>query len=283
MTTTEKSNVNFINLKSIFYIILIFQYLLLKMVVFIVLRHVNNETTNDYWQESCEKINQYYPDKHIFVIDDHSKTEYLNQTRSLKNITVIQSEFSPGKGEILPYYYFHKYKWDTHAIVFHDSVYIKDAFFDESHLPSRVKFLWHTDNHTWDSRYREALMIKGLKDSKPLLDYYLTQRHSWALCFGVMSIVSHEFLETINTKYDFFNVLVPQINTRDDRMRLERIYGVICCFECKDELLNDKSYIGDINIINKWDYTWEKYKNAIENQRLKQEYPYALVRVFTGR
>jgi hypothetical protein len=253
------------------------------MVVFIVLRHVNSESTNQYWQESCEKINHYYPNKLIFIIDDNSKPEFLNQTRSLNNITVIQSELAPGKGEILPYYYFYKYKWDSHAIVFHDSVFIKDYFFDESNLPSRVKFLWHTDNHTWDNRYKEAIMLKGLKNNKELLDYFWTQKDNWALCFGVMSIVSHDFLDYINKKYDFFNVLVPLINTRDDRMRLERIYGVICCFECSQELLNNKSYIGDINIIDKWGYKWENYKKALTDNCLKEDYPYALVRVFTGR
>lgn len=253
------------------------------MVVFIVLRYVNSELANEYWQESCAKINQYYPDKQIFIIDDNSNTIHLKQTRTLNNITVIQSEFSPGKGEILPYYYFYKYKWDTHAVVFHDSVFINDYFIDERNLPSRVKFLWHTIYHNWDNRYKEATMIKGLKNSKTLLDYYFTQRHNWSLCFGVMSIVNHEFLETINNKYDFFNVLVPLINTRDDRMRLERIYGVICCFECSDEVLNYKSYIGDINIIDMWNYKWENYKKSLTDNCLKEDYPYGLVKVFTGR
>jgi hypothetical protein len=37
---------------------------------FIILRHVNNETTNYYWQDCYNHIRKYYPENIIMIIDD---------------------------------------------------------------------------------------------------------------------------------------------------------------------------------------------------------------------
>jgi hypothetical protein len=259
------------------------------MVVFIILRHVNSETTNEYWQESCAKINQYYPDTNIFVIDDYSNPIFLKQTRELKNVTTIQSELPKGKAELLPYYYFHTYKWDTHAIILHDSVFLNNNnVFDLNAMPDKVKFLWHTDNHSWDERYTEALFIKKLKNYTQPLNMFWSL-NQWSLCFGVMSAISYAFLDELDKKYDFFNSLIPVINTRTDRMRLERVFGLLCCLECKDHehdpFNNNKSYMGDIDKINKWSYTWDNYKtdSAHSTHNLQVLYPHGLIKVFSGR
>ncbi len=39
---------------------------------FIILRHVNNELTNQYWIKSIHCIRQFYPENHILIIDDNS-------------------------------------------------------------------------------------------------------------------------------------------------------------------------------------------------------------------
>lgn len=257
------------------------------MVVFIVLRHVNNETSNEYWQESCAKINQYYPDTKIYIIDDYSNPIFIKQTHELKHITIIKSELPKGKAELLPYYYFHTYKWDTHAIILHDSVFLNGTPFDFNAMPDKVKFLWHTDNHSWDNRYAEALLVKKLKNYTQPLNLFWNLKQ-WSLCFGVMSAISYTFLDELNKKYDLFNALIPVINTRPDRMRLERIFGLLCCVECNgvsfngDSFNNNKSYMGDIDKINKWSYTWDNYKGDRAGN-ITELYPYGLIKVFSGR
>jgi hypothetical protein len=248
------------------------------MFCFFVLRHVNNAITNEYWQESCAKINQYYPTKHIIIIDDNSNCEFLNQTRELKNVTVINSEFTKGKGELLPYYYFHKLKQEskiteTHAIMFHDSIFLNSNMFSNDNLPTNVKFLWHTQKHGSDNKPIECDFLGKLTNNNSVLNLYNNKRQ-WNICFGVMSVISYTFLDKLNNKYNFFNTMIPLINTRDDRMRLERIFGVLCMTE-DSSLLVDKSYMGDICSCKYWGYSWDDYKKGIPEN--------PLIKVFTGR
>lgn len=248
------------------------------MFCFFVLRHVNDEKTNEYWQESCAKINQYYPDTKIIVIDDYSNLEFLNQTRELKNVIVIQSELTKGNGELLPYYYFHKLKQDgklteTHAIVIHDSVFLNSNIFNDTNMPINVKFLWHTQKHGSDNKPIELALLTKLASNENVIKLYNNKRQ-WCICFGVMSVINYTFLDMLNTKYNFFNTLIPLINTRDDRMRLERIFGVICMTE-DNSLFVEKSYNGDICTNGDWGLSWSDYKNT----KLQKK----IFKVFTGR
>jgi hypothetical protein len=248
------------------------------MFCFFLLRHVNNEITNEYWQESCEKINQYYPECQIFIIDDHSKPEYIIQSKPLNNITVIQCELPPGKGELLPYYYFHKLKSQNeiqyeYAIIIHDSLFLNSKLFTNENMPSTVMFFWHTKRHGADNKVKELDLLRKLKNNSDVINLYIN-KSKWNVCFGVMSVIKYDFLDHINSKYDFFNILIPLINTKDDRMRLERIYGVICMAE-DIRLAENKSYLGDICHHVNWGYSWSDYKK--ENNTNK------LIKVFTGR
>ena len=248
------------------------------MFCFFVLRHVNNTITNDYWQESCAKINHYYPDKNIIIIDDNSNLEFLNQTRELKNVTVINSEFTKGKGELLPYYYFHKLKQEaklteTHAVMFHDSMFLNSNMFNDDNLPMNVKFLWHTKKHGSDNKPVERELLSKLANNENAINLHNNKRQ-WYVCFGVMSVISYTFLDKLNTKYNFFNTMIPLINTRDDRMRLERIFGVLCMTE-DSSLFVEKSYNGDICTNGDWGLSWSDYKNTkLQKKNFK---------VFTGR
>ena len=55
---------------------------------FIMLRHVNNEHTNVYWNKSYDCIRKYYPEHPIVILDDHSTMSYIN-SRPLYKTTVI--------------------------------------------------------------------------------------------------------------------------------------------------------------------------------------------------
>jgi len=249
------------------------------MFCFFVLRHVNSEVTNEYWQESCSKINHYYPDKKIFIIDDYSKPEFIKQSKPLNNIIIIQSELEPGRGEILPYYYFHKLKSQNeiqyeYAIIIHDSLFLNSHLFTNENMPETIMFLWHTRRHGADNKIKELDLLNKLNNNTDVIHLY-HNKYNWYICFGVMSVIKYDFLNNINAKYDFFNVLNPLMNTKDDRMRLERIFGVVCMAEDKT-IYDSKSYIGDIcNNIN-WNYNWYDYKEKPPTDN-------KLIKIFSGR
>lgn len=90
---------------------------------FIMTRHVNSELTNKYWNQSVKLLRTFYPLRKIVIIDDNSNYEYVKSDCEYKNVEIIQSEF-PGRGELLPYYYFLKYKFFQNAIIIHDGVFI---------------------------------------------------------------------------------------------------------------------------------------------------------------
>lgn len=59
---------------------------------FIMLRHVNSETTDKYWKFSYDKIRQKYPEFPIVIIDDNSNQQFLTQ-KELYKTTIVDSEF----------------------------------------------------------------------------------------------------------------------------------------------------------------------------------------------
>ena len=83
-------------------------------VVFIIIRHVNSEITNNYWIEAYMCIRNIYQDIKIIIIDDNSNYNYINYDFRLINTEIIQSEFTKC-GELLPYYYFYKNKYAQKA------------------------------------------------------------------------------------------------------------------------------------------------------------------------
>jgi hypothetical protein len=89
---------------------------------FIIIRHVNSENTNKYWNHSVKLLRTYYPNKKIVIIDDNSNKNLVKPDFEYKNVEVIQSEFH-GRGELLPYYYYIKNKFFDNAVIIHDSVF----------------------------------------------------------------------------------------------------------------------------------------------------------------
>jgi len=112
---------------------------------FIITRHVNSETTNKYWNQCIKLIRTFYPLHKIVLIDDNSDHCFIKADHEYSNITYIQSKY-PGRGELLPYIYYLKYKWFPSAVIIHDSVFIHSKIrfelFDTPVFP-----LWH---HKYD-------------------------------------------------------------------------------------------------------------------------------------
>jgi hypothetical protein len=236
--------------------------------VIIMVRHVKTPEDNKYWKESYQYIRKWYPEVKLIIIDDNSKEA---ENIELENTEIIQSEY-PGRAELLPYYYFHKYHFAEKALVIHDSLFINSRFdFDNV---KNFEFIWDFE-HTWDDTDVTPQILRKFPNGENLVDLY-NKKNLWKGCYGVMSIISWDFLEKMNKELGLFNILLDIITDRANRMRLERIWGVLCTYSDCDK----PSKYGQIHPwvyhFTKgrkwWDYSFNEYlseKNIINSPIIK--------------
>ena len=247
---------------------------------FIIIRHVNSEKTDQYWKRCYECIRKFYPDHKIVIIDDNSNYEFVRELNyPITNCEIIHSEF-PGRGELLPYYYYYHNKFFDKAIILHDSMFInKEINIDTIQRIDKVIFLWHF-LHQWDSIYQQKQIIQSsiLRFKHDLL-YLHNQINQWVGCFGVCSIISHDFLKQIFEKYNFVDML-NHIKNRDTRCCLERIFALVCHLEYP-ELIHHPSLFGRIEgYMQPYTYFlgYDEYLQKIDEFT---EYP--IIKVWSGR
>lgn len=249
---------------------------------FIITRHVNSEKTNKYWNNNVKLLRSFYPRKLIVIIDDNSKQEYVKSDFDYKNIQIIQSEF-PGRGELLPYYYFYKNKFFDNAIIIHDSIFIHKRINFEKLLGMKVLPLWYfdSDSENLQNTQRIASSLSNnmeIQQRLALNENILGLRNlKWIGVFGVQSFINHSFLCQIQNKYNILN-MIHSIKNRKDRCCLERIMGVIFSIE-QPNLYVIKSLFGRIFNYQRWGYSYDEYINDVKNRRL----PKLVVKVWTGR
>lgn len=234
---------------------------------FIILRHVNSIQTDSYWKESYKCIRQYYPEHKIVIIDDNSDTKYLTYPKLYKT-RIINSEF-PGRGEVLPYYYYSRNKWFDRAIIFHDSVFI-NKYID---FPtSKCSFLWEFKTHIWDKPTTEMRLINKLSNNEDIIHIHKNIK-KWNGCFGAMSVIQHAFLRCLDKKYNISSLL-DVVRSRRFRMAFERVFA--CIIQANTE---PKVLLGDIHQYNRlaYKYTYEDYINNKDNNDMP------LVKIWTGR
>jgi len=250
---------------------------------FIITRHVNSKKTNNYWNQCIKLIRMYYPFRKIIVIDDNSNQFFINPEFQYKNVSFIQSEY-PGRGELLPYIYYLKYRWFDNAIIIHDSVFIhKRMPFETFNMP--VMPFWH---HPYDKENLPNLLrissvlknniniIKELNGAET--DILKFNGSNYNLCFGAQCYINLHFLDLIQKKYNITN-LVNVIKCRTDRCGFERIIGIIFCQEY-NELTKIKSLFGDIfDTHMALKYKYEDYIQDFNNKKAISPF----VKVWTGR
>jgi hypothetical protein len=249
---------------------------------FIITRHVNSIKTNNYWNNCIKLIRTFYPLRKIIIIDDNSNYEYIKSEFNYKNIEIIQSEF-PGRGELLPYYYFLKYRFFDNAIIIHDSVFFHKRIHFERLNGINVLPLWffHSDKENVENTRRIAKNFKNniLIDNKisKELNILGMNKDNWYGCFGVQSYINLSFLEQIENKYGITN-LISVVKCRKDRCCLERLFGIIFFTESPN-LLRQKSLFGNIMKYQKWGYSYDEYMDDFK----KGTIPKFVVKVWTGR
>ena len=252
---------------------------------FIITRCVNSEKTNRYWNHSVKILRFFYPTKKIVIIDDNSDTNFLKADFDYSNVEIIQSEF-PGRGELLPYYYFIKNKFFENAVIIHDSVFFHKRINFEVLNGTNVLPLWYFDGDN-ENESNTIKLIENLKNKTIIQDklkynvvttFSIMNDKRWSGCFGCQSYINHNFLLHIENKYNI-SKLTNVVQNRADRCCLERIMGCIFCTEYPRTNIS-KSIFGNIlkyPLTGK--YTYDMYDTDLKKGTIKRE----TVKVWTGR
>jgi hypothetical protein len=249
---------------------------------FILTRHVNSEKTNKYWNNCVKCLRSLYPFRKIVIIDDNSNYNFVKADFDYKNIEIIQSEF-PGRGEILPYYYFYKKHFFQNAVILHDSVFIHQRILFEKLNGCKVLPLWYFNKDR--ENINRTMAITNVLNQKFSIQQKLTFNDNvmglnydkWFGCFGLQSYIQYDFLNYIEKKYAIFKLL-NVVKNRCDRCCLERIFGIIFAIE-NPKLLKNKSLFGDIFHYQTWGYTYDNYEKDFRMKKL----PRLTIKVWTGR
>ena len=248
-----------------------------KSYVFVILRHLRTIRDNDLWISSYNSIRKFYTNK-IVIIDDNSSINTVDG--KLANVEVIKSEFN-GAGEILPYYYFLKYKWADRMIFLHDSMFINRPFRD-TELDNNIKFHWYF-NKSEEGDFRKIInYVSMLTNSTELQAFATDPDTTWFGCFGATSICDLATVQYLEEEYKIFSNLVLAIRTRKDRETFERVFGIVLYYE---GIFNDDkcSNYGDIL---KYPGAFESENNNMETAThiLRQKsYDTAIIKVWRGR
>lgn len=250
---------------------------------FILTRKVISERTNRYWNESVAAIRRLYPDKEIVVIDDNSNEELTIDNSKIENVRFIKSEFV-GAGELLPYYYLHKYRFFPKAIILHDSVFFQKKINFDLFSSFPVMPLWHF-NYQEDrgnaikliARMTNTHVIRQKLSGDTVQAFSFKRSDKWRGCFGCQAFISLDFIDFLQKKYNLIS-MVHLIKTRKDRCSLERIIGVIFNTEFPFLTNNKFSLLGDIWRYQKWGLKYEEY---VSNKEKFKNFP--ILKVWTGR
>ena len=246
-----------------------------KSYVFVILRNIRTVRDNDLWISSYNSIRKFYKNK-IVIIDDNSTINTVDG--KLINTDIIKSEFN-GAGEVLPYYYFLKYKWADRMIFLHDTMFINRKFKD-SELDNDIKFHWHFVSNGYDDYRKITNYISLLKNNKELLAFAADPNEKWRGCFGGASIVDLTKLEYLEEEYGIFTSLALVLKTRKDRETFERLLGIVLYYEGMMD--NDCSNFGDIL---SYPETFNPQNNMETSSYIlgQRGYDTAIIKVWRGR
>jgi hypothetical protein len=236
---------------------------------FIILRHVNNSNTNEYWKECYKCIKNFYPKNRILIIDDNSDYSYVS-SEPLENTMIIRSEY-PKRGEFLPYYYYLKTHFCETAVILHDSAFIKKyIFFNVNNYKLMLEFgrACITDGQ---SIPYQKILLSALNNSKLTKFYNKKDFNLWKGCFGAMSVVTYNYLKSIDSEFRIAS-LIPHITSRLARCAFERIIGCLLQINA-----NEPPLLGSIHTYCKWGLSYDEYIRNEYNNSLP------LVKVWTGR
>lgn len=232
------------------------------------------------------QLRKFYKHEKIIIIDDNSNYDFITDDDvDLTNCNIINSEFKK-RGELLPYYYFYKNKeWFRRAIFIHDSVFINNKIDKLTEKITDVKFLWHFHGGQGENAENVERVLNLLPNNRRRLVSAFRDKQSWKGCWGVMSIIEHDFLKKIFEKYEMTRLL-DGVQNREDRMAMERVFAIICIEEKPDIMIgadDNHSIFGhcDKRKNNRYSdtYTYDEYVEDLENNNMTCD----INKIFLGR
>lgn len=245
---------------------------------FVILRCVKKEKVSDLWINCYNSIRKFYPESKIVIIDNNSNYKYIKDI-DLVNVELIQHNDNPA-GEILPYFYFLKNKWSKYMIYFQDSMYLNRPLCADKLKIDKFRFFWHFYPGVHDHRVIIPGQIDNLKDNSEIHKLFKNKK-KWFGSFGLSCVMSLEFLEFIEEKHHFTN-LINYIKNRNDRKGLERILGLLCSLYSFEEVYN--SYFGPICICPNFGWnTIDHYQDPKTEPVKEWEQLFSLSKVFVCR
>lgn len=264
---------------------------------FIVLRHVNSETTNNYWNEAVLSIRVLYSKEiKIIVIDDNSNQEYVKPMHEYENVHYVQSEY-PRRGELLPFIYFQKHRYFENAIIIHDSVFIKRKINFESlvRMSVRVCPFWHFKYGKDENIMNTLRILRSMKNTQKLERNLMSSKNIevlgmktdsyWDGCFGGICFINYQFMNLLEVTYQI-SAMVNTVHTKSDRCSLERIIGLLFFLENSFQLKRQSSIFGNIHDYKnkKGDYSWGfTYQQHCDYIKQHKRSIMPVVKVWSGR
>jgi hypothetical protein len=218
---------------------------------FIMLRNVFSKEANKFWIESYNSIRRFYPKNSIVIIDVSDEINLIID-KELTNTVILKSRYE-GKYDIIPYLYYLENKPFEQAVILKDTI-----FFTKLHnFDKENRFLFQFE-HNWNDETTEIEMIKHI--NKPLLLSLYFDKTLWRGCFESMSVITHERLQLLHSKYDFYSIYnyidTDKTNSQKRNCAFERIFGIVFNLENGGY---KTTVSGDIHWIRFFENTFETY------------------------
>jgi hypothetical protein len=211
---------------------------------FIVLRCVKKPEHNGHWNRCVASINQHYPECKIKMIDDYSNKSLLKGLGEYSNLEIIESEFSPGSGEMLPYYYYYTRgtEWFEQVVILHDSTLIQHRMQDCADI--NFAPLWNFASHVAEEKALQAKILACCEKNRGnSIRKIMANKRQWCGCFGAMSVIKHEFIRKVIDK-DSLRDMTEIVKSRRERMAVERV--IPCMMYSYDMKLPRNAIFGNI-------------------------------------
>ena len=200
---------------------------------FIIPSYVNSPYAYHRLKLCIDSIRKLYPLILIVVIDDYSEID-ISELMTMDSKLIVEKSLIKRGGEINPYYHFFHKKYFDVAIIIQDSTTIKKLIYVDISKVT-VKFLYYFTNHRprWKNELFEIIFnnfYNNISDiiKRENIKKFSNNRYKWLGCWGIMSVISHNYLTNMNNKTNFIE-MCKYVKNRTDRMIMENIFAV-CCF-----------------------------------------------------
>jgi hypothetical protein len=235
---------------------------------FIIVRNVQSQQTNRYWNECVTCIRKFYSDP-IYIVDTGSNYEQLFPHHSASDVFEVKAD-RPNRAMLNAYLFLLETRLLSSAVILQDSVFLKKKL-KLTNTP--VQFLWDFQL-AYNNPATEIPLLYTLENGQSLVNLYSTP--NWRGCFGSMTFITLSALDTVEKKYKFSR-LKEHIQSWNGWMAFERVLAILC-WATFPELAEKPSLLGDIHKYSiPYGFTWDQYIQ-------KQYSPLApLVKVYSTR